>query len=250
MVEMTNNGSAAGDTRRDDQDPALSVSSITAGYDATTVLRDVSLEVPQGAVTALIGANGAGKTTLLKAVAGLLPVTSGTVELFGADVTRMPQHERGLAGLCHVPEGRAIYRSLTVRENLHMQARPGTEQTAIDRSVAAFPILGKRLDQVAGTLSGGEQQMLAMSSVSSRDVSLVLFDEPSMGLSPVLVDGIYEFMHKLAGQGVAILVVDQYVHRVLELASHAYVLRRGRITHAGPSGSLKGDEVFSHFIGA
>ncbi|WP_412520801.1 ABC transporter ATP-binding protein [Actinomadura madurae] len=228
---------------------ALSVCRVSAGYEETAVLRDVSLQVEKGSVAALIGANGAGKTTLMKVVAGLLPTTTGRVELYGSDMTHAPQHRRALAGLCHVPEGRAIYRSLSVRENLRMQARPGHERSAIEQGVESFPILGERLDQAAGTLSGGEQQMLAMASVSAREVSLAMFDEPSMGLSPVMVDSVYNFMHKLAGQGVAILVVDQYVHRVLDLANHAYVLARGRITYSGTATSLKSDEVFGHFIG-
>jgi branched-chain amino acid transport system ATP-binding protein len=143
---------------------ALVVDGVTAGYGQTTVLRDVSLTVPAGAAVALLGANGAGKTTLLRAISGFLPLSRGAVHIAGVDMTTARPHRRFAAGLCHVPEGRGIFRSLTVRDNLVMQSVKGDERDAIERAVSAFPILGDRLTQQAGTLSGGQQQMLAMAA--------------------------------------------------------------------------------------
>jgi branched-chain amino acid transport system ATP-binding protein len=229
--------------------PALEVRGLEAGYRETIVLRDVSLTVPKGAVVALLGPNGAGKSTLLRTVSGLLRARRGELRLHGRDVTGARPHERAAAGLCHVPEGRGIYPSLTVRENLCVQAGRGREAEAVARATEAFPILGERLRQRAGTLSGGQQQMLALAAAYLRDPSLVLVDEASLGLAPIVVDEIFAFLRARAGAGTAILVVDQFVTRALELANAAYLLRKGRIAFAGQASELRDADVFEHYLG-
>ena len=229
---------------------ALDVAHLDVAYGRSTVLRDVSLSVPAGAVAALLGPNGAGKTTLLRTVSGLLAPSRGTITLFGEDVTRLAAYRRFERGLCHVPEGRGVFRSLTVRDNLVMQSRPGHEQEAIDKAVTAFPILGQRLHQVAGTLSGGEQQMLAMAAAYVRDSTLILVDEASLGLAPLVVDAIFGFLERVSAGGTSLLIVDQFVTRALAMASTAYVLRKGAIVYSGPAGGLVDADVFSSYIGA
>lgn len=231
--------------------PALEVSGITAGYEHTTVLRDVHLVIPAGSVVALIGPNGAGKSTLLKTVSGLVRPTAGTVRLFGEDVTKLPPNRRARRGVCHIPEGRGIYKRLTVRENLLMQADAGDEQAAIERATEAFPVLGKRLQQLAGTMSGGEQQMLSMARTYTRDQRLILVDEASLGLAPIIVDEIFSFLHRIvAEKGASLLIVDQFVHRALEMAQTAYVLNRGEITLSGTSDELRDMDVFAEYMGS
>jgi len=229
---------------------ALVVSGLEAGYGTTKVLRDVSVRVGAGEVVALVGPNGAGKTTLIRTIAGLLPATSGTVELLGADVTKRSAHRRFAAGLCLVPEGRGIFRSLTVRENIVLQSSKGDEDAAIELATGAFPILRQRLGQTAGTLSGGQQQMLAMAAAYVRTPRLVLVDEASLGLAPLIVDEIFAFLAELPARGASLLIVDQFVTRALQLASTAYVLRQGEIVYAGSAQELLDGDLFSHYTGA
>ncbi len=228
---------------------ALEMTGVNASYGITPVLRDVSLTVPSGATVALIGPNGAGKTTLLKVASGLLKPTSGRVTLHGEDVTAMAVERRVARGLCHVPEGRGVYRSLTVRDNLRIQARRGRERDAVERAVAAFPILAKKMGQIAGTMSGGEQQMLALSAAYVRDPRLVIVDEPSLGLAPVIVDLVFEFLARLAATDTAILAVDQFALRLLAISSRAYVLRRGAVVADESAKSLLDSDVFAHYLG-
>ena len=230
--------------------PALDVRGLTAGYGDTTVLRDVSIAVPHGGVTALLGPNGAGKSTLLRAVCGFIPVRGGSIELAGEDVSSARPHTRAAAGLCLIPEGRGIFRSLSVRENLLVQSHPGEEREALERAVAAFPILGERLGQRAGTLSGGQQQMLALAAAYVRRPSLILVDEASLGLAPIIVDEIFVFLKERAAEGISILVVDQFVQRALELATTAYVLRKGQIAFTGTATDLRGGDLFAHYLGS
>ena len=230
--------------------PALELTGIVAGYDHTTVLRDVSLTVPAGAVVALIGPNGAGKSTLLKVVSGLVKPTAGSVKLFGEDVVKLPPNRRARKGLCHIPEGRGVYKRLSVRDNLVMQADPGDERAAIERAADAFPILGRRIDQLAGTLSGGEQQMLSMARTYTRDQRLILVDEASLGLAPIIVDAIFAFLQRIVDEkGASLLIVDQFVHRALDMADTASVLNRGEITMSGTSDELKDMDVFAEYMG-
>jgi len=228
---------------------ALTVDGVTSGYGHTVILRNVSLEVPAGNVVALLGPNGAGKTTLLRTISGLLIPTAGSVSMDEVDITRMPTHQRARRGLCHIPEGRAIYRSLTVRENLAMQTSKSREAAAIELAADAFPILGKRLDQRAGTMSGGQQQMLAMARAYVADPRLILVDEASLGLAPIVVDAIFDFLARITAAGCSLLIVDQFVARALAMASHAYVLNRGEIAFSGSPSELEDGDVFRQYLG-
>jgi branched-chain amino acid transport system ATP-binding protein len=228
----------------------LEVDGVSAGYGGLLALRDVDLTVPSGRAVALVGPNGAGKTTLLSVISGLVPVRSGRVRLAGQDVTSASTTERARRGLCHVTEGRSVFPGLTVRDNLRMFSPAGREPEAVSRAVEAFPRLGERLTQVAGTMSGGEQQMLALARAYAQQASLVLLDEVSMGLAPVVVDGIFEFLRRLADDGTTLLVVEQYVTRALDLASIVYVLNRGRVAYAGEPGEVSSDDLAAHYLGA
>jgi branched-chain amino acid transport system ATP-binding protein len=228
----------------------LELNSVVAGYAGTTVLRGVDLVVPDGAVVALLGANGAGKTTLLRVASGLLHPTDGRLILDGADVTRCRPYELVRRGLCHVPEGRGIFPSMTVRENLILQSVKGEEEPALERAVSAFPRLGERLAQTAGTMSGGEQQMLALARTYVQHPKLVLLDEVSMGLAPKIVDEIFDFLGLLRAQGASLLLVEQYVTRALAIADYVYLLNRGEVSFAGEPGELEGEDVFSQYVGA
>ncbi|HVW34357.1 MAG TPA: ABC transporter ATP-binding protein [Acidimicrobiia bacterium] len=226
---------------------SLEVSHVTAGYGAIDVLRDVSLTVPAGRVVALLGSNGAGKTTLLHSCSGFVTPRGGRVLLDGHDVTRASAHERTRLGLCHIPEGRAIFPSLTVAENLRLMGdRRGTE--AEDRAVEAFPVLGRKRTQIAGTMSGGEQQMLALTRAYLGQPRYVLLDEVSMGLAPLIVDEIFEFLHGLAASNVALLVVEQYVAKALEFADLVYVLNKGRIVFAGEASELDAEALAASYF--
>ena len=229
--------------------PALELRNINASYGQTAVLRDVSLRVAPGTVTALIGPNGAGKTTSLRVASGLMKPSSGEVLLNGKDVTHKPASRRAKGGLCHVPEGRGVYRNLTVRENLLMQSSNSKPQETIDIAAEVFPRLGERLSQKAGTLSGGEQQMLALSAAYVAEPSLVLVDEPSLGLAPIIVDAVFEFLKTLRTKGISLLLVDQYALRTLAIADHAYVLRRGEVVYDGDAAGLVEGNMFDKYIG-
>jgi branched-chain amino acid transport system ATP-binding protein len=228
----------------------LALQDITAGYGATTVLRGVDLVVPDASVVALLGANGAGKTTLLRVASGLLKPSGGRIVLDEVDVTWQTPHELVARGICHVPEGRGIFPSLTVRHNLVLQSANGEEKAAIERAVAAFPRLGERLAQVAGTLSGGEQQMLALARAYVQHPTVVLLDEVSMGLAPKVVDEIFAFFTLLRDQGASLLLVEQYVTRALAAAEYVYLLDRGEIAFAGEPSELHGADVFASYVGA
>jgi branched-chain amino acid transport system ATP-binding protein len=223
---------------------------ICAGYGATTVLRDVSLAVPDASVVALIGANGAGKTTLLRVAAGLLRPTSGSLVIDGDDVDDASPHSLVDAGICLVPEGRGVFGSLTVKENLILQARRGQEREAIERAVHAFPRLGDRLGQTARTMSGGEQQMLALARAYIQSPRVVLLDEVSMGLAPKVVEEIFTFLAQLAADGSSLLLVEQYVTRALDVADYVYMLNKGRVAFAGEPAELAGADVFAAYVGA
>lgn len=228
----------------------LEVRNVTAGYGGTAVLRDVSLWAPARSVVAILGANGVGKTTLLRLASGLLPATSGQLMLDGNDVTRLSPHALARRGVCHVPEGRGVFPHLTVRDNLLIQANGKDLDVALDKAVSAFPILGKKLSQQAGTLSGGQQQMLALSRAYVTEPSYVLLDEVSMGLAPVVVDEIFDFLAKLAAQGCTLLLVEQYVTRALALADYVYLMNRGRIEFAGEPDELDSDRLIERYVGA
>ncbi|WP_034269062.1 ABC transporter ATP-binding protein [Haloechinothrix halophila] len=227
----------------------LELTGVSAGYGEAAVLRDVSLWVPPRSVVALLGANGAGKTTLLRVASGLLKPSAGWMSLDGADVTGRAPHVLANRGVCHVPEGRGIFPTLTVRDNLIIQAGDGDADDAVERAVSAFPILGEKLGQLAGSLSGGQQQMLSLSRAYVTDPAYVLLDEVSMGLAPVVVDEIFESLATLAAQGCALLLVEQYVTRALELADYVYLLARGRIEFAGEPGELDAERLMARYMG-
>ena len=228
----------------------LELRGVNAGYGKSHVLRDVDLVVPDRSVVALLGANGAGKTTLLRVACGLLPPTSGQLLVDGRDLAGRRPHELTKAGVCHVPEGRGVFRSLTVRDNIVLQATDGDESGAVERAVSAFPRLGERLGQVAGTMSGGEQQMLALARTYVQSPRLVLLDEVSMGLAPKVIDEIFAFLDLLASQGASLLLVEQYVSRALEVADWVYLLSRGEIVFAGEPAELADRDVFAEYVGS
>jgi branched-chain amino acid transport system ATP-binding protein len=220
---------------------------VTAGYGDTTVLRNVSLRVPAGATVALLGPNGAGKTTLLRVASGLLKPWTGRLIIDGADVTAASPHALVGRGVCHVPEGRGVFPSLSVRENLLLQVS-AKDADSIGRAVDAFPILGERMSQAAGTLSGGQQQMLALARAYLSNPSVILLDEVSMGLAPKIVDEIFEFLGRLSEAGSALLLVEQYVTRALAVADYVYMLNKGQVTFCGEPGELNDDDVFASYL--
>jgi branched-chain amino acid transport system ATP-binding protein len=229
--------------------PALELDNVSAGYDGTTVCADLSLTVPQGGVTALLGANGAGKTTTLRVAAGLLRPSRGMVRVNGVDVTRLPAHQRAQAGVCLIPEGRGIFRSLTVADNLRLQGPPRASGDRLQRVMEVFPALRRHLGQEAGSLSGGEQQMVALARAYLASPGLVLVDEASFGLSPVMVDQVFATLRDLAATGAALLIVEQYVHRALEVADQVVVLNRGRVLFSGPPAELGEDVLLRSYLG-
>jgi len=220
--------------------PVLSFSGLTSGYGATTVLRDVSFDVQPGQVVALLGPNGAGKTTLLRTACGIVRPIGGRITLGGTEITALPPYQRTSAGLCLIPEGRGIFRSLSVQENIRLQLPPRTSDSrdAIERALTVFPALGRRMKQVAGTLSGGEQQMLALARAYLTSPQVILLDEISMGLAPLVVDQMFRAMRDLASTGTAMLVVEQYVTRAMEMADAVVLLDKGAVSYSGPSAEL------------
>ena len=224
---------------------------ITAGYGATPVLRNVSLTVPEGRVVALLGPNGAGKTTLLRVASGLLEPMSGGIRLGGTSLVGKPADAFARAGICHIPEGRGIFANLTVAENLRMMTyRTGVDSRAVEaRAYGRFPRLGERRSQLAGTLSGGEQQMLAMARAVATDPSLLLLDEISMGLAPMIVSELYELVGQLAAEGISILLVEQFVKTAMSVADYVGVMTQGRIERVG-EGVDVADVVSAAYMGA
>jgi branched-chain amino acid transport system ATP-binding protein len=228
----------------------LELRNVTAGYDAGTVLRDVSITVPDGAVVALLGPNGAGKTTLLKVASGLLGTRSGQILIDGDDVTNMAAHQLARRGVCHVPEGRGIFPSLTVTDNIRLQAPPRNFKASLGNATSVFPRLGERAKQISRTMSGGEQQMLALAHAYVSDPQYVLLDEVSMGLAPKIVEEIFEYLHDLGRQGKSMLLVEQYVAQALKLADYVYILDRGSITFAGEPGEISEETIMNSYLGS
>jgi branched-chain amino acid transport system ATP-binding protein len=227
----------------------LTLESVTAGYGDTIVLRSVDFTVGDGEVVALLGANGAGKTTLLRTATGFVKPRSGRVAFDGHDVTGSAPHRYSRRGICHLPEGRGIFPSLTVGENLTVQAREVDLKQALSGLSELFPFLPKRLGQNAGSLSGGEQQMLALSRAYLTKPKVVLVDEPSLGLAPRVVDRIYEVLARFAAEGVSLVIVEQYVQRALALANTVYILGRGEVIHTGPADEFDPDEIYQRYLG-
>ena len=229
--------------------PSLELRGITAGYGRTTVLRDVDLAVRPGSVVALLGPNGAGKTTLLRVAAGLLAPQAGRIAIAADDVTRQRPSQRARRGLCLIPEGRGVFPNLTVRDNLRLQVPPWKQEKSVEPALEAFPVLRERLAQTAGSMSGGQQQMLALSRCFLSDPKVVLLDEVSMGLAPRIIDEIFEALLELGRRGVALLLVEQYVSRALHVADHVYLLGRGRVNFSGAPDELDETELMRRYIG-
>ena len=223
----------------------LEVKDINVYYGLIHALRDVSFEVNEGEVVALIGANGAGKTTTLHTVTGLLPSKGGTVTFEGKDITHKPGHAIVKLGMSHVPEGRRVFAGLTVAENLRMGAytRPKNEiPESLKMVYERFPRLEERKNQAAGTLSGGEQQMLAVGRALMSRPKLIMMDEPSLGLAPLVVQSIFEIIKTIRSEGITVLLNEQNANMALQVADKAYVLETGEITMSGTGKELLSDE--------
>ena len=224
---------------------ALEIADLSVSYGGIRAVKGVSLRVAPGQIVALIGANGAGKTSTLKAIVGLVPAEAGTVRLFGRDILGRPTHHIVAQGVTLVPEGRAIFAGLSVRENLELGSILKRERQGIEarmkRVLELFPRLGERLDQAGGTLSGGEQQMLAIGRALMSDPRVLLLDEPSLGLAPKLVRQIFDGITEIAKGGLTILLVEQNTRLALETAHQAYVLVTGEISLSGDSKQLEKD---------
>ena len=225
----------------------LELSDIHVRYGNIRALQGVSLTVAQGELVALIGSNGAGKSTVLRTISGLLRPAQGSIELEGADITRAPTDRIVALGISHCPEGRRIFGRLSVMENLRLGAvsrgDKGAAAADLDMVLALFPLLKERLSQAGGTLSGGEQQMLAIGRALMSRPRLLLLDEPSLGLAPLMVERIFETIAALKAQGRTILLVEQNVHHALDIAERAYVLEVGRITLEGAADALRRDPM-------
>jgi branched-chain amino acid transport system ATP-binding protein len=227
----------------------LEVRNLHAGYQNLEVLLGVDLVGPSGRTVALLGANGAGKTTLLNAIAGLVPATAGEIVVDGRSVVSEPAHLRARDGICLVPEGRGIFRHLTVRKNIAMFLSGRDVPAALERVGEWFPRLTERLGQVAGTMSGGEQQMLAVCRALLLDAAIVMADELSVGLAPVVVDEIFEAVAALRAEGRSLLIVEQYAARVLAVADYVYILHKGTIEFVGEPAQLADGSLFHRYLG-
>lgn len=223
----------------------LEVKDLEVYYGMIQAIKGVSFEVNEGEVIALIGANGAGKTTILHTITGLLSPKKGSVVFEGKDITKVPAHKIVELGMAHVPEGRRVFAQLSVYQNLKMGAYTRKDKTEIDESLEMvykrFPRLEERKNQLAGTLSGGEQQMLAMGRALMSRPRIILMDEPSMGLSPILVNEIFDIIQSVSASGTTVLLVEQNAKKALSIANRAYVLETGNIVTSGPAHTLMED---------
>ncbi|MBQ9761028.1 MAG: ABC transporter ATP-binding protein [Clostridia bacterium] len=224
----------------------LQVENLEVSYGLIQAIKGVSFEVNQGEIVALIGANGAGKTTIMHSVCNLIPKAGGTVTFDGKDITNTTAHKLVYAGISQVPEGRRIFQELTVAENLKMGAYTRKSREEIEATLenvySRFPILKQRAKQIAGTLSGGEQQMLAMSRALMSHPKLLLLDEPSMGLSPLYVNTIFDMIKQINEEGTTVLLVEQNAKKALSIADRAYVLEIGKMTKTGTGAELLADD--------
>ncbi len=232
----------------------LSVRNLEVCYGVISALQDVSLEIAQGEIVTLIGSNGAGKTTLLRTISGLLQQTRGTVTFDGHDVSTMQPHEIVRLGMSHVPEGRQIFPAHTVRENLLLGAYQDKDKqrirTNLDRCYELFPVLAERREQKAGTLSGGEQQMLAIGRALMARPKLLLLDEPSLGLAPLIVRKIFQIIREINAAGTTVFLVEQNAHMALSIAHRAYVLQTGRVIKSDVASKLLDDpDVKKAYLG-
>ncbi len=237
-------------------DAALEIRGLRVAYGGVRALHDVSLTVPQGAVVALLGPNGAGKSTTLRTVSGVMRAEEGTITSFGQRIDRAPAYRIARRGVVHVPEGRGIFPSLNVRENLEMAAGVtggdgdgGGEAGGIEEATQMFPVLGNRLRQTAGSLSGGEQQMLALARAIMCRPRLLMVDEISMGLAPIVVGHLFEALRQIAATGASLLLVEQYVETALELADYVYVMDKGVIVDIGEPNDMRASNLAAAYLG-
>jgi branched-chain amino acid transport system ATP-binding protein len=227
----------------------LKIEKLSAGYGKVEVLHGITIAVPKGKVVTLIGSNGAGKTTTMRAVSGMIPTTAGDITLNGKRIAGLESYRIAKLGLAHSPEGRRVFATMTVHDNLLLGAFPrmtgsrprGNVASDLERAMELFPRLKERRSQLAGTLSGGEQQMLAMARATMLNPEVILLDEPSMGLAPILVDEVFRIIARLKQQGVTMLLVEQFAAAALEVADYGYVLENGRIAVEGLAQKLRDD---------
>ena len=236
----------------------LKITNLHAAYGKVEVLHGISLEVPKGKLVTLIGSNGAGKTTTMRAISGMIKPKSGSVTLADKDITGQESHKIARAGLAHSPEGRRVFATMSVTDNLLLgafprftRARPKGDVAAdLERALEMFPRLKERQHQLAGTLSGGEQQMLAMARAVMLNPEVILLDEPSMGLAPILVEEVFRIILRLKSEGVTMLLVEQFAAAALNVADYGYVLENGSISVHGPADKLKHDPaVIAAYLG-
>jgi branched-chain amino acid transport system ATP-binding protein len=238
-----------------DSAPLLRLDRVEVNFGAVRALKGISLEVHRGEVVALVGANGAGKTTTLRSISGLVRVKSGAIDYEGASIVNRPPPQIVRRGIAHSPEGRRLFGSLTVAENLRLGACTRTDADGVvrdtERLFGLFPILKERLRQLAGTLSGGEQQQLALARAMMAAPRMLLLDEPSLGVAPLLVRHIFEALAELKRAGMTMLLVEQNIALALELADRAYVLRTGTVALSGLAAELRADDRVAHaYLGA
>jgi ABC-type branched-subunit amino acid transport system ATPase component len=230
----------------------LDVRDLKVRYGNAVALDGLSLTAARGSVTALLGSNGAGKSTLARALAGLVPPAAGTMRFGGTDISRLTASRINRLGLAYLPEGRGVFPTLTVNDNLAMavQRLPAAERgAAIEHAVSLFPVLGERRKQVAGTLSGGQQQMLSLARVLARAPRLLIADEISLGLAPVIVDEVFEGLERAIAEGISVILIEQFVHRALQLADSCHIMRRGRVVWHGAASEARA-EVLEHYLGS
>jgi branched-chain amino acid transport system ATP-binding protein len=238
-------------------DAALEITGLRVSYGGVRALHDVSITVPRGAVVALLGPNGAGKSTTLRTISGVMRPEEGAITAFGRRIDRVPAYRIARMGVVHVPEGRGIFPSLDVRENLEMAAEgttgrangPESDRSAIDEATEMFPVLGNRLRQTAGSLSGGEQQMLALARAIMARPRLLMVDEISMGLAPIVVGHLFEALRAIAATGASLLLVEQYVETALELADYVYVMDKGVIVDVGEPNDMRASNLAAAYLG-
>jgi len=233
-------------------DALLSTEGLDLRYGAVQALFDVNIDVAEGSVLAVLGANGAGKSTLARAVSGLVPSSGGTIRFAGADITHTRPHQIRRAGLVHIPEGRGIFPGLSVQENLRMAVRrvgtPEQRRTGIDRAYDMVPRLAERRNQRAGTLSGGEQQMLALARAMAVTPRLIIADEMSLGLAPLVVDAVFQAIKAANDEGVTVVLIEQFIHRALSLADDCVILKQGSVAWSGSAANAR-QEVLDRYLG-
>lgn len=232
----------------------LEIEKVNTGYDDLKVLFDVSMTMNDGEVVALVGSNGAGKTTLLRVITGAIPITSGSIRWYGEDLTKIPAWKQAELGIAHIPQGRGILSTLSVKDNLYLgtynKRTKRKRDDLLEKTLETFPILKERLNHLAGTLSGGQQQMLAIGRAMMMEPKLLILDEPSLGLAPIVVNEVFEILKDLKERGVSILLIEQNLVKALEFATRGYVLETGQIRLSGESGELmRNSDIRKAYLG-